>query len=65
VSSISEASRSSRLSFARDSGVPPERNLHGISLAVANLTGFAARAAEVLPSRSFEAVVQGLREGGI
>jgi subtilisin family serine protease len=52
--------------FAREiPGVPPERNLHGISLAVANVTGFAARAAEALPSRSFEAVVHALREGGI
>ena len=52
--------------FAREiPGVPPERNLHGISLAVANVTGFAARAAEVLPSRSFEAVVQGLLERGL
>jgi subtilisin family serine protease len=52
--------------FAREiPGVPPERNLHGISLAVANVTGFAARAAEVLPSCSFEAVVLALREGGL
>ena len=52
--------------FAREiPGVPPERNLHGISLAVANVTGFAARAAEVSTDRSFEAVVQALREGGI
>ena len=27
-------------------GIPPERNLHGISFAVANMTGFAARALE-------------------
>jgi subtilisin family serine protease len=52
--------------FAREiPGVPPERNLHGISLAVANVTGFAARAAEVLPSCSFDAMVHALREGGI
>jgi hypothetical protein len=25
-------------------GVPPDRNLHGISFAVANMTGFVARA---------------------
>lgn len=31
--------------FARPApGVPPERNLHGISFAVANMTGFVARA---------------------
>jgi hypothetical protein len=52
--------------FARQiPGVPLERNLHGISLAVANMTGFAARAVEVLPSCSFEAVVHALREGGL
>ena len=52
--------------FAREiPGVPPERNLHGISLAVANVTGFAARAAEALPSWSFEAVIHGLREHGL
>ena len=27
-------------------GVPPKRNLHGISFAVANMTGFVARACE-------------------
>lgn len=33
--------------FAREiPGVPPERNLHGVSFAVANMTGFAARALE-------------------
>jgi hypothetical protein len=32
-------------------GVPPERNLNGISFAVANLTGFAARACEGLIQR--------------
>jgi subtilisin family serine protease len=50
--------------FAREiPDVPPERNLHGLSLAVANMTGFAARAAEVLPSRSLDAVVRALCEG--
>lgn len=29
-------------------GVPPARNLHGISFAVANMTGFVARACEVV-----------------
>jgi subtilisin family serine protease len=33
-------------------GVPRERNLQGISFAVANMTGFAARALEGLPERS-------------
>jgi subtilisin family serine protease len=35
-------------------GVPPSRNLNGISFAVANMTGFAARACEDLTVRSFE-----------
>ena len=39
--------------FAREiPDVPPERNLHGISLAVANMTGFAARALEGASERS-------------
>ena len=47
--------------FAREiPGVPPERNLHGISLAVANMTGFAARAAEVSNDRSFEMLIKTL-----
>ena len=47
--------------FAREiPGVPPERNLHGISLAVANMTGFAARAVEECSQRSFEAIVTAL-----
>lgn len=33
-------------------GIPPERNLQGASFAVANMTGFAARAWEGLPQRS-------------
>jgi Subtilase family len=33
-------------------GIPPERNLQGISFAVANLSGFAARACENLAERS-------------
>lgn len=33
-------------------GVPPERNLNGISFAVANLTGFAARARQLHPGGS-------------
>jgi subtilisin family serine protease len=34
-------------------GVPPKRNLHGISFAVANMTGFAALACERTASRTF------------
>ena len=37
-------------------GVPPERNLHGISFAVANMTGFVARVCAGLTDRSFSAV---------
>jgi subtilisin family serine protease len=44
--------------FAREiPGVPPERNLHGISLAVANMTGFVARAIEGSSDRSLATVV--------
>ena len=45
--------------FAREiPGVPRERNLHGISLAVANMTGFAARAAELCGDRSLAALTR-------
>ena len=37
-------------------GVPPERNLNGVSFAVANMTGFVARACEGLTDRSYESV---------
>lgn len=37
-------------------GVPPERNLNGASFAVANMTGFVARACEQLPELSYGAV---------
>ena len=37
-------------------GVPPVRNLHGISFAVANATGFVVRACEALGNRSYENV---------
>jgi subtilisin family serine protease len=37
-------------------GVPPERNLNGVSFAVANMTGFIARACEELEDRSFKSV---------
>jgi subtilisin family serine protease len=33
-------------------GMPKERNLHGVSFAVANMTGFVIRACEGLPSRT-------------
>lgn len=37
-------------------GVPPERNLSGISFAVANMTGFVARTCEGLEDRSYQSV---------
>ncbi|MBV8906178.1 MAG: S8 family serine peptidase [Acidobacteriia bacterium] len=37
-------------------GMPVRRNLHGISFAVANLSGIIARAIEELPDRSFDTV---------
>lgn len=47
--------------FAREiPGVPPERNLHGISLAVANMTGLVARAIEGAADRSLARVVAAL-----
>lgn len=42
-------------------GVPPERNLNGASFAVANMTGFAARACEHLQELSYKAVFQALQ----
>lgn len=50
--------------FPRDiAGVPRERNLHGVSFAVANMTGFAACALESLGGpRSAEAIVTFLRD---
>jgi hypothetical protein len=48
--------------FARPiPGVPPERNLNGVSFAVANLTGFLARLLATSNDRSFERVVTDLR----
>jgi hypothetical protein len=38
-------------------GVPPERNLHGVSFAVANMTGIVARACTDLAERSYSAVL--------
>ena len=43
-------------------GFPPERNLNGISFAVANMTGFVARARESCPVGSREAIEQILVE---
>jgi hypothetical protein len=37
-------------------GVPPERNLNGVSFAVANMTGFVARMCEGLSDRTYESV---------
>jgi subtilisin family serine protease len=39
-------------------GVPPERNLNGISFAVANMTGFVARARQACPDGSWEEIEQ-------
>lgn len=43
-------------------GVPRSRNLHGISFAVANATGFVVRACEGLANRSYEEVCRVLAE---
>jgi subtilisin family serine protease len=47
-------------------GVPPEKNLHGVSFAVANATAFAARVMEGAEDRSLAAVMErlALRPGG-
>lgn len=37
-------------------GVPPSKNLHGISFAVANATGFVVQACEGLQQRTFDSV---------
>lgn len=37
-------------------GVPPSRNLHGISFAVANMTGIIARALEHSQTKSYDAI---------
>ena len=44
-------------------GVPPERNLSGVSFAVANMTGFVARACGELTDRSYKSVLARLAEG--
>ena len=41
-------------------GMPPERNLHGISFAVANVTGFVARACEGIERRTYGAILRTL-----
>jgi hypothetical protein len=43
-------------------GVPRERNLNGISFAVANMTGFVARACQDMPARSTDAIYRALLE---
>jgi len=50
--------------FPRDiPGVAPQRNLHGVSFAVANSTGFAARACQAIaPQRSIGALVTFLKD---
>jgi hypothetical protein len=40
--------------------VPREKNLHGISFAVANMTGFVVRACEGLENRSYQPVCSAL-----
>jgi subtilisin family serine protease len=44
-------------------GVPPERNLNGISFAVANMTGFVAQVYASLSDRSYESVCAALEIG--
>ena len=44
-------------------GVPPERNLHGVSFAVANATAFVARVMEGASDRSLASVLQRLAQG--
>jgi subtilisin family serine protease len=46
-------------------GVPPERNLKGISFAVANMTGFAARVLERMPGARFSDLIERLSSPGI
>ena len=46
-------------------GIPPARNLNGISFAVANMTGFVALACETLDSRSFCDVCEALTAGAL
>jgi hypothetical protein len=41
-------------------GVPADRNLNGVSFAVANMTGFVARACESLNDRSYKSILSRL-----
>jgi hypothetical protein len=41
-------------------GVPPARNLNGISFAVANMSGFVTRACELVRVRSFDSICEAL-----
>ena len=41
-------------------GVPPARNLHGVSFAVANATAFAAKVMEGTTDRTIDAVLRSL-----
>ena len=41
-------------------GIPPHRNLHGVSFAVANMSGFVAQCLEQAPNASFEQVIHSL-----
>jgi subtilisin family serine protease len=43
-------------------GVPPERNLSGVSFAVANMTGFVGCACDGLEDRSYRSVIPRLRQ---
>jgi hypothetical protein len=43
-------------------GVPQERNLHGVSFAVANASAFVARALEATPRADLAAIFAALRE---
>ena len=45
-------------------GVSPDRNLHGISFAVANMTGFVARCLEHEPDATFDEVIDALGQHG-
>jgi subtilisin family serine protease len=45
-------------------GVPPARNLHGISFAVANTTGFVVRACERLENRTYQNICAALAANG-
>ena len=45
-------------------GVPPERNLNGISFAVANMSGFVARVREAAVAGSIDEIVRWLAVRG-